>query len=221
MREEQSDMDMPVINTMNSGRKASKRGKVFGYSRDTHLRYEAALKAFFAAKPNGRLYDLSLVLTTTQRDPASAKEDLRYWRGGMLHTFDCHGVYGMEFNDYNFVHYNVVLRFVGKNASTPVETIVKRAKELWARRGYDHPKAFDFSVVWGADGLRRYMLKSDHEKDGEHVEKHCQKRLPDWLNERGTGCTWWGYIGRERGQTRTAVEQFPGHVPAAESTVAA
>lgn len=199
-------MDAPESNTMNESRTTSTRGKVFGYTRATHLRYEAALKSFFAAKTQGDRYDLSFVLTTTQRDPAFAKEDFRRWRDGMLHAFDCHGVYGMEFNDYNFVHYNVVLRLADKNASTA--DVVGRAKELWARRGYDHPRALDYSVVWGADGLQRYMAKSVH-NEGGHSHKVAQKYLPDWLNERGTGSTWWGYVGRKRKQLRSAVVQFP------------
>jgi hypothetical protein len=125
----------------------------------------------------------------------------------MLHAFDCHGVYGMEFNDYDFVHYNVVLRFVGKDAATPVETITERAKKLWARRGYDHPKAFDYSVVWGAEGLRLYMVKSDH-GHGDHAAKVAQKLRPGWLRERGTACNWWGYIGKKRSNAATGVVQF-------------
>lgn len=103
----------------------------------------------------------------------------------------------MEFNDWHFVHFHVVLRFMGKDSQSPVEDIVHRAKGLWRLRGYDYPCAVKHKVVWNAEGLARYLLKSDHQ-DEVTPQKTWQKQLPEWLRKRGTGCNWWGAVGKKR-----------------------
>jgi hypothetical protein len=193
-------------NDRNTDCKAPKRGKVSEYSLDTHRRYNAALDAFIKSKCDER-YDLFITLTTTHRDPKTAKRDLQHWVVGMRYYFECHGVYVMEFNDWDFVHYHIWIRFTGRSQATPTTAIAVTAKYLWALRGHDHPKSFEYSSAWGPDGLKHYLGKSDHQ-DVEVPVKARQKRLPAWLKERGTGCNWWGYIGRKRTQARGDVLPF-------------
>lgn len=190
----------------NATGKASKRGKVFGYTLDTDRRLKTALNAFVASK-RAKRYDLSMSLTTTHRDPVAAKRDLKRWADGMRHHFDCHGFYVMEFNDWDFVHYHVWLRFVGEDALTEVPTIADKAKELWALRGHTHPKAFEYSTAWGPVGLTQYLTKSDHQET-QWPAKVEQKRLPERLKEHGTGCNWWGRIGSKRAQASDTVVPF-------------